>query len=514
MSSGKIKANKLRQKLINLMYLIFIAIAFFQLPPDFVDTQKYVGRTLDVAIIRYETVLKNSKERFDLALEDSSIIQFKSSDQYLTGSEIIVLCDKGILSIDSSSELLVNSLGYNRYNFLNSSQSYRENNNIFLFKNKAQSLFNLFYTINSEYNKLIKNEPIEKTLPSNYQIVSSKGKQIEWKNFFFKKAPNSIVAVNLKKFKLDLLSYKINILNYLNEQLTKSKTERKISILNGDNLQVTIRQDNFFVGEKINFSMQSTVTGANIDSILKTYKIIVKNGANYIELARDKKGSYQFTPYDTGIHKLVVRGEDDTLTKAFTVNSLLKVQLESKYNNFYVGIDNPINLLGDFNKSKIVLKTSEGEVITTAKDIFLRFSTPGKKSISIYGMKQNDEGKIYLLKNELIDVKLLPDVKLVLQSGLTSGRVGAKLFKQEKSLKIDVELKEIEGFYSVKGFKVTKFTSEGTQVETNKGALFNNNVKKLIKSCERGDYFIFDDINVEGSDGVLKNTQSLYFKIK
>src|SRR3970040_138599 len=50
MASVKItKAKALRQKVVNLMYLVFIVLAFIYVPSDFIDTMKDVNTSLEEA---------------------------------------------------------------------------------------------------------------------------------------------------------------------------------------------------------------------------------------------------------------------------------------------------------------------------------------------------------------------------------------------------------------------------------------------------------------------------------
>jgi hypothetical protein len=81
-----------------------------------------------------------------------------------------------------------------------------------------------------------------------------------------------------------------------------------------------------------------------------------------------------------------------------------------------------------------------------------------------------------------------------------------------------LQIYDIEGFPGrINSFNVTRITKEDEQMVTerklNYGDVFTSEIQSLLRKLKKGDFLLFDNIQVTMNDGTTRNASPLTFKI-
>ncbi|MBO6518138.1 MAG: hypothetical protein JJ975_16505, partial [Bacteroidia bacterium] len=206
-------AQRLRQKAINLLYLIFLALVVTLIPSDFVDAVQKSDQSMTVLCNEVEmqnnryngivlTHLKNDPE----AWEKTKLKIF----------EIDNLANKQLDEIDELKLNLAEKDGYNQYGYLTGGKRERHANELMYYGDEAANLFNSLKEFKLEISQFIEVDQVDQVdsiLPLREFEVRSDGQLVRSEKFYFYKHPLTISMLNLSSFrsKVELIrSFVIN----------------------------------------------------------------------------------------------------------------------------------------------------------------------------------------------------------------------------------------------------------------------------------------------------------------
>jgi hypothetical protein len=503
--------NELRQKLINLMYIVFITLAFIYLPSDFVDSSKYISLSLYNNGNEYQKKIADKDEFLDEQLYLNSPL----AQDYYNIVDVKDAIDSTTLLVENMLGLLYSNMGgYNKNNYLKGSKNFLVSGRLFVKEgNTAATLKNNIEDIKQKmrtYNLtgIILN--LDSILPTAISMRGSNGKERLWENYFFNKVPAAVAITNLLKIRSDLLYTKYKLVEYLVNNISKTKAENGISILSSNSIGIEVlASKNFILGDKVAFRLVMLDSSRGFDNV-KTY---VKQGNKTIkELKAGVNGMVSFTANQTGKFEFVVIDSIKVVKKDFTVTNLrTAVPEKNKPEVLYMGIDNPIQLqYTELNRADLVLEIDLGEIIPFGGKYYLRFAKEGFAHLRVYST--NPDGRFLVTEKEY-EVKKLP-IPVAKIDNRMGGNISRKILQVQDKLVVQSEEPGLDEAYIIISYDVIKVGSYTKESTVNKGKDFSSETRKMVRDVKTGDLLVFDNIKVEGTDGALKEIAPIVFSVK
>ena len=191
----------LRQKVVNLMYLIYVVLAFLYIPADFIDVMKEFDFSYDLH--EKENIKSFDYNTMVLEAIASKLGNATVSNQFIRNSKLAYASsNETIKDIEKIKQYLVNRMGgYNEDDFLKNSRDYQSSEKLFIRNNLSDTILNLI----NKYKNTIKpmlnkksNQKIESLLYTG-NFISSSGANKSWENYYFDEIPMSAAIIILSK---------------------------------------------------------------------------------------------------------------------------------------------------------------------------------------------------------------------------------------------------------------------------------------------------------------------------
>ncbi len=184
-----------------------------------------------------------------------------------------------------------------------------------------------------------------------------------------------------------------------------------------------------------------------------------------------------------------------------------------KMNVFYIGVDNPITAsFTGIPDSKVRVSMSGGTLKKAggAGKYTVRVTSPGTAKINLSG--EGPQGAA----NGSADfrVKRIPDptAKLGKKAG---GAMGSGEMRAQRGVLAVLEDFDFDARFNVLGFEMTYAKPrEDLQVITNQGPTFGGPAKSMVSKASVGDIYYFDNIRVKGPDGTTRKLPTMSFKVR
>lgn len=510
--------NELRQKLINLMYLVFITLAFIYLPSDFIDTSKYLLRSLEQTEKEYTAKIDEKKG----LLNEQLYINTPLAQDYYNIIDISVDIDSANVHIDRIMSSINKKVGgKNEYGYINRSKNFLLANDLVINNGEAFILKEHLEKIKQKitgYN--LKNIApfFDALIPSEIDIKNTVGKSKSWGNFFFSKTPLAVVNTNLQKIKSDLVFTKFKLVEYLAGNASSGESDKKVSILSSNSIAVEVlAAKSFLLGDKVAFRVilldSSKGKGGGGTNNYEGVKSYIKKGGEIVkQLKIGEGGIISYTANSTGKFQLIVEDSSKTTTQNFTVTNLRTAFTEKNSPELmYMGIDNPIQILAsEIDLNSIETEIDFGEVIPFGGKYYLRFQKEGLARLKVYST--NKDGR-YLVVQKTYKVVKLPN-PVVSIDGKSGGSISQKILQVQDKLNTGSSLVENEGVYNILSFEIIRVHRRGKESVINRGDVFSYEARKLLKETNSGDLIIIDNIKVKATDATLKDVNPVVFSIK
>ncbi|MCD4745226.1 MAG: hypothetical protein K8R58_02885 [Bacteroidales bacterium] len=501
--------RELRTKIVNLLYLIFIILAFLYIPADFVD----IFRDID------KSFKDSEKENIKLSFYNKKIFELMSQSN-ADSTEFYI---RNYLKANNSSTNIINKIeickqnliqktgGYDEHKFLKNAKDYSTMEKFFLRQNLADSIA---HHINMHKNLV---RPIVDSLTYMRidsllyvgKIRTSAGFSKNWVRYYFDKMPMAAAITLLSKFQNDIRKTDNMIIeSYI---MLLAKNDSLISSTLKQNLEAEltrVKNEIFNLGEEIILAIESKDIMSE-DSFFKI-KAYVEYGSEIDSLNIDSFGRISFYPYKEGKYKFTVIIDKNILQKIIEVRDIGTVLEIMKLPTLYTGIDNLIKIYHNKFKDKdIDVDISSGELIYKDSKYYARFKSPGLIEINVYSTYYKEKK---LLSTKKFIVKDLPDIKAVLY-GRQSGVISQKILKIQKNLELKSDFVDNINF-NIKEFDIKRINKNITESNKNEGAYFTSLSRKIIDNAEKGDIFIFDNIKVEKIMGNEIEIPSIVLNVK
>ncbi len=516
---ASISGNPNRQKMINLMYLVFIALLALNVSSEVLDGFAKVDQSLKLSIASTEAQTNRLKNEMQLVYQanpqkvgvwyEKGVKLSEKTDslfhyiQYLK-EEIAVATDGSNADVDdlekqdylgASEEVMLSPISkqgeklriqINEYTLLL--------DNLLPDSNSKALLLKLFATENNDDNKL-------------------------WEERTFEGMPSASAITLLTKMQADLRYAEGNVYETLIDNIDHGEIRvNKLTALVVPESKVILKGSPY-KAQIILSSVDSTqvpsiyVNGSMLDESQKgSYNIIPNKVGDYsIEGYIDAKspsGEIQRTPFQSSYQVIE------------PMVSVAPVMM----NVLYAGIDNELKITVPGVEMNRVSATLSGSGILQRKGSLwtIKPSKIGEVvKVSVYA-KQSD-GKQCLMGTSELRVRALPDPTPYIAITTSDGKVkrfkGGRISKQELlkaggiSAAIDDSL--IDFNYKVLKFQLISHDSMGNALlETSNGSRFSERQISKIRSAKSGKHLFITEIIAQGPDGVKSHIPALELNIK
>ncbi len=546
-------SNPLRQKLINMMYLVLIAMIVLNPALEYIDIFTDLNRSLEYANVRLDQ--RN-------ALTVATIETFKNLDGERYGEvyQRVVrtkqVADSTINYLEVvKQDLISRSGGYDPiYHHLkrSSDATYATND---LYRNEkgleikgvlAETKKQLMDLLGAENSAML-----DTVLRVDDELPKSKKMYYPWDKYYFDNVPLNAAIATLTKFQNDVRVAESIVMKNFHDQVqgeggvgnynfefiaSDSSSVDTITLAKG-----VKKYDVFTVGEDgvTTLTLPSNKVGSGSgqatiyvyddnNQVIDSFQFV--NGQGEVTLKTDQigefsiKGVVKFRYPDD--NKQTVQKDNQQLEDKkkkkdeempFEINYAVvksKPYVSQKdYNILYLGINNPINVYHpEYTPDKYKVVISQGKVTKVDSSFYATVYRKGFANVTL--QVPDGKGGYKVVAEEIFKVKELPKPQVVLYNK-EGGEIPAKLFKMQKGLEAITKEMEIPADFRVVEYSVTYVNSNGLGIfkEKVKGSYFTGKSRELIDLAQPGDIFIFNEIRVKGPDGVNKEVDALVFNI-
>ncbi|MBI9038673.1 MAG: hypothetical protein JEY97_11115 [Bacteroidales bacterium] len=515
----------LRNRVVNLLYLIFIVMAFLYIPADFIDIFKSINQDYEDAVedfttseyanvnhIMFNYLIKNNADSLSYlnkikAVKKSSTEIVNKIEEYK--NRLIELCG-----------------GNNDFDYLNDGKNYSYTNEL-LIENKLADSIRYLITLHEKLIKpLVDHQTflkVDSLIDNGSYIVTSTGKWIKWEKYYFNKMPVSGAIAIMSKFEDDLKKADNMVLeSYINnllkeKNLNSSDVLKEILIGSLDtmfpenflaNQDVVITSKDFYkLGDEIEFGITLPLKDfSKIDAF-------VKKGNRLDSLKISEEGIGRFFPYEKGNYKFIIFVENRIIEKFVQVEEIKPIIEASDQNVLYTEIENIIKIYHDkYSGNNLKITVNRGELKYKNSECKIKFKSKGLAIIRVYGLDGKAEKLLAIKKYQVKDIPL----PMILLGEKQSGKIS----KNELLSHEELSLRETLGnnnVFKIKDFEIKRIrkskNSNSFEAHINLGDMFDEQSQTIFENIENGDILIFGNIQVESLDGRISVLPSIIFNI-
>lgn len=495
-----------RQKMINVMYLVLTAILALNVSNEVINAFKVVDKSLITSnnniSASNNTLYKSLEEKLTKpeSKEKAAIWEPKAMQARKLSADMMTYMDSLKLALKHAADLkmkwdskLNDSVEDYREDNLDASTRLFETNGegdklkARLEQYKAQMLA-IDPSIKSQFAN---NFPVNTTPP-----LSLEGKEKDFTQAFFHMTPTVAALTMLSKFQNNVKNAESMVVTYCHSQIGA--------------VEVHMDQVGVLVGQSSNYLMpgQELTVTAGVGAYSSTVKSNITINGSPVNLVNGQ-GTYKTTVSGAGDHTVQINGsfigEDgkpvpihQTVTYTVGTPGGAAVMLD-KMNVFYIGVPNPVTISSGTGWDKTHVSMAGGSLSPSGGPgkFTVKVSNPGKASISV-----NADGKVSTYD---FRVKRIPDPILMVGPS-AGGRIQSVVFKNQNFARADLKDFDFDAHFNI--VSATLYFSGANfgnvqQAEIHGGSL--DGVKSQLQKCIPGTSVTFDNVKVQGPDGIVRS---------
>ena len=531
--------NNLRQKAVNLFYLIFLILIFSFIPSGFVDTTYHTNTSLDLISAEVNQLNNTSTKYFLHLLRNEPELLMETKGKLIRIESIT----KNTTSyIDELKLKLIEVDKMDDFGYFKFGKEEGTSNSVMIYGKQADSLFNKLHAYKktiAEYLTPKDVEEINKILPLPTYELTSDGNYVLAAEYYFQRTPLSVAVLNLSHFKSRVERIKV----YAHQKIVKQILFENASILPFENMKLakdetftdilgTSSLQEFFETIEPNGFLANQIAASNelrsryyIESLTDTIhpmgraiqyyayfdttgtrslKIQVSSddGTQYFGLS--KPGSFYFYPSSKGRYTFTFKNGKKITTKKITVIDADPIIQNTRLSTLYIGLDNPLNIkTSEFDENdNLTAEITDGQVIRKGEIFYARVFSKGITKIKIYA--QMPYGRIKVAEKSFVIRELhkpIPSINGIISGGIVK-KANISQFKV-MTLQTDEYLIDEEVYIADFEFMLlyNKFSAVVQPIK-NVGSSFNDQVLKGLQRAKVGDVIIFTNIRTLSSRGV------------
>jgi len=495
-----------RQKMINVMYLVLTAILALNVSNEVINAFKVV----DTSLITSNKNIAASNNTLYQSLEEKltkpeSMEKAKvwvplamKAKQY--SADMMTYIEGLKLSLKKGADLRM------RWDDVikDSVEDYREDNldastRLFETKGKGKELkdrldkykedmLGIDPAIKAQFENVF---PVNTTPPP-----SQEGKHKDFTQTFFHMTPTVAALTMLSKFQNNIKNAENMVVTFCHSQIGK--------------VEVHMDQVGVIVGQNSTYLMpgQELTVTAGVGAYSSSVKSNITIGGSPINLINGQ-GEYKTSVSGAGEHSIEVNGtftgEDG---KPVPIHKIVNYTVGTpggsavmldKMNVFYIGVDNPVTISSGTGWDKTHVSITSGSLSSAGGPgkFIVKVSAVGKTSINV-----NADGKTSSYE---FRIKRIPDPTLKVGPS-SGGRMQSVVFKNQQFCRADLENFDFDARFNVVSatvyFSGANFPSVQTATITG-GSLAG--ISSQLSRCIPGTSITFDNVKVQGPDGVIRS---------
>ncbi|MEO9022359.1 MAG: gliding motility protein GldM [Ginsengibacter sp.] len=495
-----------RQKMINVMYLVLTAILALNVSNEVINAFKVVDKSLITSNTNISasnnTLYKSIEDKLSEAgsSEKAKVWEPKAMQAKALSADMMIYIDslKGALKIGADLTMRWDK------KLKDSVEDFREDNldaSTRLFETHGKGI-ELKARLDQYKERMLAIDPsirkqFENTFPvSTTPPASQDGTKKDFTQAFFHMTPTVAALTMLSKFQNNIKNAENMVVTYCHSQIGA--------------VEVHMDQVGVLVGQSSNYLMpgQELTVTAGVGAYSSTVRGSISINGTPVSLVNGQ-GQYKTTVSGAGDHSVQISGsftgEDGkpvpiSQTVKYTVGTPggAAVMLD-KMNVFYIGVPNPVTISSGTGWDKTHVSMAGGSITPTGGPG--RF-TVNVKSVGNASITVNADGKnsTYPFR-----VKRIPDpVIKVGPSG--GGRIQSVVFKNQNFARADLEGFDFDAHFNIVSatiyFSGANF-SNVQAAEIHGGSL--EGIKGQLQKCIPGTSVTFDNVKVQGPDGVVRS---------
>ncbi len=505
MTSGGSSGNRNRQKMINLMYLVFIAMVALNVSSDVLAGFDKVGEGL--AHMLASTSERNDRIGRELELAYSHNPS-KAETAFARGKQIQNATDSLYQFIDELKKLIVVKAdgkegdvnNIDRKDDMNASAAIMLNpmdNKGMLLRKKIEDFRQLAGSMMLDDGKRKAMENI---------LATEKNGTQSWENSLFEGMP-TIAAVTL------LTQMQTDIRNVEGEVLSELIRSIDIGDFRVNKIEAQVVPESQIVMSGGTY--RARIVLSSVDSTQQPR--IVVNGK---ELSAANKGLFTTSTGAAGTFPIKgfieMRRGDGSLEKhefssEYTVTAPMASIAPALMNVLYAGIDNPINIAVPGVASEAVTATMSNGTLSKRGNQWI--ARPGKvgSDAVISVVAKSADGSSKKVAEQTLRVRALPDPLPYIEykdaNGATKRFRGGNISKRDLlasgGIKAAIDDDILDVAYSVTRFQLTFFDQMGNAMpEVGQGDRFSERQLARIRTLSRGKRFYISEVIARGPDGI------------
>lgn len=515
-----------RQRLVNMMYLVFLALLALNIDVNFIDT----FQDLNTSIQNANKQFTEERDQKLLKIQEAQAIDSLLFSPFQTKAQnIIALIDTSINYISQLEErILREGGGYNEFGYPANATNSVIPSRILLSADASDTLYSLLKSTVSKLEKMVDKEAyglVQNTIVIDEEITNFFGKKVSWESYHFNNVAQGAVLTTLNRFKNNLLLIESQLLSAYEDKVFNMLTAGLSSFDVSDSLWMDINVMNaqqFRIGDHI-YIVPSLPQIHNRDSASISTTIRDQNGRvvqknvssedGYIlsYLASDP-GTFSVTTDITQNGKSIYQAErtlrivEQEIVVNYIVNEFIKLD---GYSSLFLGVKNPLIIEHPAHPlNELDIRVDNGRTVKYKNRVALIPERLGLCTVELFAPNKEQ------LSSATFMVKQLPDPYPFINNEYQS-EVSAKIFRVLTGISAGIEGFEWNDSYTITSFNTRKIDGSGKQIVNTKsfGAYFDNTTLKQVRNARKGDTFIFDDIQVSSSDGRNRVITGLVVKI-
>lgn len=527
-----IKKRKItpRQKMINLMYIVLMAMLALNVSSDVLDAFSMVDESLTRSTKNSTEVNKNIYEKLDVEYKKN---RAKAEVIYQKASNIGIMANALYEYIDSLKWMVAREVDGKNADIHNI--KHRDNleagNQIMLSPVRGKG-DELKASIDRYRDKILEVvvDPIQKQLIADNLTTevpsNSRGIGKSWKEYLFENTPSSAVITILSKLQSDVRFSETQVLHELinNSDLDIDLTGKRLHV-NEIDAYVIPNSTTIVRGSKF----RARVVVGSIDTTQHP-QIYVGN-----TLLQSEDGTYEAVCGTTGNHSLSgyilsIDGDGKLIKKEFrqdyTVVEPAATVSATMLNMLYAGYSNPVSVsVPGVPDNQVSLTMTGGTLRKEGNGKYIAVPSSVGQDVT-FTVTANQDGRSTTVGTFPFRVRKLPDPKAYIEytdaNGTSSRYMGGKKSISKKSLvnSLGVSAAIDDGILDIP-FKVVGFTTYfvdrlGDEItRRSESGAFTSQQKSALKSLKPGTHFTIAEIEVIGPDGIKRTLDTaIAVKIK
>ncbi len=542
--------KKLRQKAINLIYLILMAFLFSYIPSDFLDSVQHSSRSLDM--LSKDAGKENTETAlyFLNLLKDDPELYEKTKQKFLDIEDFSQEMNQFVerLKLDLISKDGVDSFGY-----FNQGKKTETTQELLISNGMADSVMHLVRNYKEFITEIIgfeHLEPLNEMFPVHKIIQKSDGSRVNARAFYFAGAPLNISVMNLNHFKagmerLRIYAYEQIIRNLVEERnqptplkVMQNFKENQVEQIGNAN---TIREffENIQNKEYINGKDEPKKSTSLLyvqsasdtiypeghpfkfevyfdTSITKRVTILVNGPQDNRNFSMSKPGPFIYLPVSKGRYTVSFSDGVKKVSKSIRVIDVEPVIQNTKLSTIYAGIDNPLNIkTSEFGtEDKLVASISKGEIFRKGDKFYARVNETGIVLVSIFARMPYGIVKV---AEQMFAVRALTQPIAQVNGFENGSKVNIQAARNMKSMVVKTDEYLVDETYFIQEFTVTMIYNKHTAITkpfVNSGSAFNPYLLDLLTKANAGDKLMITDIVAKSNLGnrIILNPYNLEFK--